>query len=82
LLFKFDVECHQTEQPTASISPDLQRYVIMMSILSQSHGLINVNRIALVYILGMQSKCKYNVTVVCLTSNVNIMLQLYVLHQM
>jgi len=56
LLFKFEVEFHQTEQP-ASVG-DLQGYVTIMTS-CQSYGLINPNIIAYVYIVGMQSKCKY-----------------------
>jgi len=58
LVFKFEVEFHQKEQ-SASLG-DLQRNVMIMTS-SQSYGLINPNRIAYVYIVVMQSKCKYKV---------------------
>jgi len=44
------------EQPASVI--DLKGYVTIMTS-RQSYGLINPNRIAYVYIVGIQSKCKY-----------------------
>jgi len=59
-LFKVEVEFHQTEQP--ALVRDLQGYVTILTS-HLSYGLIfNQNRIAYVYIMGMQSKykCIYN----------------------
>jgi len=48
------VKVYQMEQPTA----DLQGYVTIKTS-RQIYSLINPNRIAYVYIVGIQSKCKY-----------------------